>query len=131
MQRSTKYAVLLAIFSFLFCGSLLIKGSITQVPTGTWALAGNMAAPRSGAATVLLQDGRLLITGGASGAGILSSVEVFDPSGNFSAAPPMNYARSKHTAIVLQDGRVLVAGGVYHRGRAVAHADMSEAGVHA
>src|SRR6266536_380923 len=120
MQRSTKYAVLvLAVFSFL-CGGLLIKGSITQVPAGTWVSAGNLAAPRSGAAIVLLQDGRLLITGGDSGIGALASADFFDTAGNFSPAPPMNYARSKHTAIALQDGRVLVAGGIDGTERALA-----------
>src|SRR5690348_11125053 len=124
MQRSTKYAVLLlAVFSLL-CGGLLIKGSITQVPTGTWASTGNMAAPRAGAATVLLQDGRLLITGGDTGTGPLASAEFFDTSGNFSAAPAMNYARSKHTAVVLQDSRVLVAGGIDGTGRAIATAEI-------
>src|ERR1051326_4250767 len=124
MKRSTKYAVLVISIISAFCGTLLIKGSINQVPTGTWALAGNMAVPRSGAATVLLPDGRLLITGGQSGAAALSSAEFFDTSGNLSVAATMNYARSKHSATVLQDGRVLVAGGIDDTGRAVATAEI-------
>jgi hypothetical protein len=90
---------------------LLIKGIITLVPpTGTWKPTGNMISARSGASTVLLHDGRLLITGGDSGSGAL--VETFDASGNFSSAPPMTFPRSKHSALVLKDGRVLVAGGL-------------------
>src|ERR1043166_7305248 len=124
MKRSMKYAVLVIAVVSVLCGGLLIKGSINQVPSGTWALAGNMAAPRSGAATVLLADGRLLITGGQNGAAVLSSAEFFDTSGNLSAAATMNYARSKHSATVLQDGRVLVAGGIDDTGRAVATAEI-------
>jgi len=131
MQRSTssRLAVsVLAVFSLL-CSTLLIKGIISQVPTGTWALAGNMASPRSGAATVALQDGRLLIAGGgapdATGNSVaLASVEVFDTSGNFAAVAPMNFARTKHTAVALQDGRVLVAGGIGGGGTAIDSAEL-------
>src|SRR5213596_3073881 len=129
MQRTTKYAVgLIAIISLL-CGVLLIRGSVQQVPSGNWALAGNMASLRSGAATVALQDGRLLITGGdapnATGSSVaLASAEVFDASGNFAAAAPMNYARTKHTAVALQDGRVLVAGGIGGGGTAIDSAEI-------
>src|SRR5438094_1328428 len=131
MQRSTssRLAVsVLAVFSLL-CSTLLIKGIISQVPTGAWASAGNMASPRSGAATVALQDGRLLITGGdapdATGNSVaLASAEVFDASGNFTAAAPMNYARTKHTAVALQDGRVLVAGGIGGGGTAIDSAEI-------
>ncbi|PYU97917.1 MAG: hypothetical protein DMG26_20045, partial [Acidobacteria bacterium] len=77
-----------------------------------------MGGARSGAASVLLQDGRTLITGGDSGSSALLSVELFDTTGSFCAAPlcvppaPMNFARSKHTATLLSNGRVLVAGGI-------------------
>src|SRR2546425_7461113 len=114
MQRSTssRLAVsVLAVFSLL-CSTLLIKGIISQVPTGAWAPAGTMASPRSGAATVALQDGRLLITGGDAGSGALASAEIFDTSGHFSAVASMTFARIRHTATVLEDGRVLVAGGI-------------------
>src|SRR6059058_2488309 len=104
--RTSKYAFLFLAVVSLLSASLLIKGLISQVPTGTWAPAGNMTAVRSGAATVLLQDGRLLITGGDSASGPVASAEFFDPSGNFFPAPPMSYARSKHTAVLLPDGRV-------------------------
>ena len=89
-----------------------------------------MAVARAGAASVLLQDGRTLITGGVSASGALASVEIFDTTGNFCAAPlcvppaSMNFARSKHTATVLQDGRVLVAGGIGGGGTPVASAEI-------
>ena len=67
------------------------SAAISQVSTGTWVSAGNgdnMSSPRAGAATVLLQDGRLLLTGGDSGGGALASADIFDASGNFSSAAP-------------------------------------------
>src|SRR6266700_3712939 len=130
MQRATKYVVGLLASASLLCGILLIRGSAPQVPSGAWAPAGNMAAARAGAASVLLQNGRTLITGGVSGSGALASVEIFDTTGNFCAAPlcvppaSMNFARSKHTATVLQDGRVLVAGGIGRGGTPVASAEI-------
>jgi hypothetical protein len=123
MLGSRKYALLLAVLSLLWRG-LPLKGSTIQVPTGSWVSASSMAAPRSGAATVLLQDGRLLITGGDSGSGALASAEFFDTSGSLSAAPPMNFAHSNHTAVVLQDGRVLVAGGLGSAGIATDVAEI-------
>src|SRR2546430_17401820 len=102
MQRSTtsKCAVLVLAVVSLLVSTLLIKAIINQVPTGTWASADSMAAPRSGAAAVLLHDGRLLITGGDSGSRALASADVFDTAGNFSVAAPMNFARTKHTPVV-------------------------------
>src|SRR6266568_1093274 len=130
MQRATKYVVGLLASASLLCGILLIRGSAPQVPSGAWAPAGNMAAARAGAASVLLQNGRTLITGGVSGSSALASVDLFDTTGSFCAAPlcvppaSMNFARSKHTATVLQDGRVLVAGGIGGGGTPVASAEI-------
>ena len=61
-------------------------------------------------ASVLLQDGTILVTGGEGTSGMLASAEFFN-AGSFAAAPAMNVARSGHAAVVLQDGRVLVTGG--------------------
>src|SRR5437867_3903377 len=113
MKRAKNYLVVVLGISLLGVG-LLVKGSNLAAPaTGTWVPAGTMAAARSGAATVLLTDGRVLVTGGccdAAGAP-LATAEFFNSDGSFTAAPPMNFARSGHTATLLQDGRVLVAGG--------------------
>src|SRR5438876_7334519 len=130
MRRVTKYVVGFLATASLLCGLLLIRGSAPQVPSGSWAPAGNMAAARAGAASVLLQNGRTLITGGVSGSGALASVDLFDTTGSFCAAPPcvppapMNFARSKHTATVLQDGRGRVAGGIGGGGTPVASAEI-------
>ncbi len=95
----------------LSCVFLLTAASIPSVPTGTWQSWNSMGDARSGAAAVLLQDGRVLIIGGNNATGPVASADLFDTNGNFSAAAVMQTPRSGHTATVLSDGRVLVAGG--------------------
>ena len=109
MRRSAIVAALIAIV--ILAAGILVKGTITQPAIGNWLAAGSMTAARSGAASALLGDGRILISGGDSGAGPVASAEVFDTTGSFVAAPPMGTVRSAHSATVLIDGRVLVAGG--------------------
>src|SRR6185436_2222773 len=108
MQRTTKYV--LCILSLVIAIGLWLKATVIQVPSGTWAPVGNMAEARSGAASALLQDGTILVTGGEDATGVLASAEFFS-AGSFANAPAMNVARSRHAAVVLQDGRVLVTGG--------------------
>lgn len=68
--------------------------------------AGRMARARSGHEATLLQDGRVLISGGG-----WADAELFDPAtGTFEPAGKMARIRSA-TATLLDDGRVLLAGG--------------------
>jgi len=71
-----------------------------------------MAVARSGAASVLLSNGNVLITGGDSPTGTLNTAEVMSNAGIFSSAAQMQSPRSGHTATTLQDGRVLITGGI-------------------
>ena len=109
MRRAVKPALIVVVFVLI--AGILLKGSIPQPATGSWLSTGSIGSPRAGAASVLLPDGRILITGGDSGAGPVTSTEIFDTTGAFVAAPPMSMARCAHTATLLADGRVLVAGG--------------------
>jgi hypothetical protein len=79
-------------------------------PTAGSSSAGpSMAVPRAGHEATLLDDGRVLVTGG-HGSVVLS--EVYDPIlGTFQAAGSMSVPRRDHTATLLADGNVLVAGG--------------------
>jgi hypothetical protein len=73
-----------------------------------------MATARIYHTATLLQDGRVLVTGGEGGSasGVLSKAELFDPkTGTFSSTGSMTAERVYHTATLLQDGRVLIAGG--------------------
>ncbi|MGA9333319.1 MAG: kelch repeat-containing protein [Rudaea sp.] len=76
---------------------------------------GTMSVERAAHQATLLDDGRVLITGGCSGRNCPTfrrSAEIFDPATHlFHAATPMSIPRASHTATRLRDGRVLVAGG--------------------
>src|SRR5438270_1203096 len=89
----------------------VLTASIPNVAPGTWQTWNPMGDVRSGAAALLLQDGRVLITGGNNANGPVASADLFGTDGNFSAAAVMQSPRSGHTATLLSDGRVLVAGG--------------------
>src|SRR6266581_215174 len=106
--RALRYTLLL---SGLFGISFLLRASLPSVATGTWVAAGSMSAARSGACTVALNDGRLLISGGADANGPTATADLFSTTGSWSAAASMNSPRSHQSCAVLQDGRVLVAGG--------------------
>jgi hypothetical protein len=86
--------------------------------TGAFSLTGSMGVGRAEFAATLLQDGRVLVTGGRSQPigptppDLLASSELYDPtSGTFTPGAPMTAARSGHSATLLPSGRVLIVGG--------------------
>jgi len=72
-----------------------------------------MNAVRLGHAAALLNDGRVLVVGGAMADGTaLSSADIYDPAtGTFTPTGSMSTGRSYLTATLLNNGSVLVAGG--------------------
>ena len=123
MKRPLVLAAIVALLAST--STFLIKASAPQVPSNTWAPAGDMAKGRSGAFSVLLYDGRVLVTGGMTAAGATASAERYSPSAQgFLATPAMENARANHSSTLLPDGRVLVAGGVGADGRALSAAEI-------
>ena len=90
----------------LASAELFDPAAVTFEPTGS------MAIDREGATAVLLNDGRVLITGGNDGQP--ASAETYDPAtGKFAPTGSRTTAvMAGFTATLLQDGRVLVAGGL-------------------
>ena len=88
-MRATKYAALALLL--ILSLTLLLHGNLPQVSSGTWTPASSLLEARSGSAAVVLDDGRVLFTGGTDG--------------SISAAAPMFNPRAHNTATVLKDGR--------------------------
>jgi hypothetical protein len=79
-----------------------------------WDSAASLSAPRNRHAASLLDDGRVLVTGGFNGSVYLDSSEIYTPnsgSGSWAAGPIMVNKRMNHQQVTLNDGRVLVCGG--------------------
>jgi hypothetical protein len=79
-----------------------------------FAAAGSLTTARGNHAAAVLQDGRVLITGGNGNDPIafVPGTEIFDPgSGQFTSAGNLQFPRDSHSAVTLTDGRVLVIGG--------------------
>ena len=140
-RRASKTATLLRDGRVLFTGGyecapagqdgIWASAEIYDPTTGSFSPTGSMHAPREFHTATLLNDGRVLIAGGLSGAppttssailasfetaessaSVLATAEVFDPAtGTFTTTGSMSTFRDHHTATLLTDGRVLVAGG--------------------
>ena len=95
--------------------SNLPSAAILDVAASTIEPLSPMSEGRVAHQSVLLLDGRVLITGGVDsaqeGAERLRSAELFDPAtGSFTAVGPMSDGRHWHSLSLLSDGRVLVLG---------------------
>ena len=79
-MRATRFVALslLVVLSL----ALLLQGTLPLVTTGSWTPANNLAEARSGSAAALLQDGRILFTGGTGSTGTLASAELFNTDGS-------------------------------------------------
>jgi hypothetical protein len=104
-------------------GRVLILGaaqaSVYDPATDGFTAVRPVYPPGPGVALALLDDGRVLLTGGSSwGTGYASldqasaAAQVFDPTTDrFTAVASMLQPRSRHSAVTIADGRVIVLGG--------------------
>jgi hypothetical protein len=133
LGRDGATATLLKTGQVLVVGGKVATGSIANKTntaelynpsTGKFTATGSLADARWGHTATLLNDGRVLIAGGADlsdGAGNLKTAELYDPAtGAFTATGSMAAGRASHTATLLKDGRVLIAGGTNSIGLASA-----------
>jgi N-acetylneuraminic acid mutarotase len=103
------------------CDSASTDAEIYDPTAGTWTAAGMLNTMRRFHAATLLDDGRVLVAGGATAtcspttsnciSTSTSSAELYDPStGSWTPTGSMHAARQS-SQIRLKDGRVLAAGG--------------------
>ncbi|MHA7630180.1 Kelch repeat-containing protein [Corallococcus sp. M7] len=94
--------------------------TVTGLPpcSGSWALTGSLAGPRSDHEAIRLPDGRVLVVGGlGSDTDYLATAELYDPAtGTWSPTGSMAEGRWLHTATLLPNGKVLVVGGLNSMG---------------
>jgi hypothetical protein len=124
-------------------GRVLIVGGLGQDPlgpnviavrdveafdpaTGEFTVIGQLSEGRSRPQLTLLEDGKVLVSGGVGldaqqNIVISSTLEVFDPAAGTSSTPvSMSMPRREHAAVALADGRVLLAGGTTTTGSTAA-----------
>src|SRR5688572_4505435 len=107
--------------TFLWLGAHALPAQATSTP------AMSMQLERSHHSAVLLQNGKVLVQGGARDLilGYVSSGELYDwSSDTWSPGPSLSTARILHTATTLNDGRVLIAGGYENTPQIVASAEL-------
>ncbi|HWO00328.1 MAG TPA: kelch repeat-containing protein, partial [Blastocatellia bacterium] len=78
--------------------------------TGTWSTTGKLNTYRFNHTATLLQNGKILVAGGANGSVLIDSAELYDPdTGTWSNTGNLNIPRND-PATLLHSGKVLVAG---------------------
>jgi hypothetical protein len=96
---------------------LYTSAEVYEPNKGAFRRVGDMSTRRHKHDAVLLQDGRVLVTGGSDerdNEGAYTSTELFDPRADaFTNGPAMRLARYKHvgSSVQLSSGMIVVAGG--------------------
>ena len=94
---------------------MLASAELYDPATGVFMATGSMSVARAGHTATLLDDGLVLMAGGATNGNrsvFLASAELYDPSsGIFHPAGSMTVPRVGHSATLLWGGQVLIDGG--------------------
>lgn len=107
-----------------------VLGSITASTTLTvtytpFITTGPLNDPRSQQTATLLNNGKVLITGGTDSSGPTASAELYDPtSGVFTVTGSMMTPRVSHTATLLANGLVLITGGIDNNSNYLSTAEL-------
>ncbi|MDF1667282.1 MAG: hypothetical protein P1V97_36390, partial [Planctomycetota bacterium] len=80
-------------------------------PDGRVETVGNLARARENFLMTSLPDGRVVVSGGQDGAGLVDQLEIFSAGAFQIVATDPLLARRNHTATLLLDGRILITGG--------------------
>ncbi|MGA3328238.1 MAG: kelch repeat-containing protein, partial [Terriglobia bacterium] len=92
--------------------SPIANAELYNPATGTFTSTGSLNTVRSSHTATLLDNGMVLIAGGATLYTALPSAELYNPAtGTFTLTGNLNSARLDHTATLLNSGLVLIAGG--------------------
>src|SRR5687767_8542895 len=120
MMRTVHFLKVIVLALLLASASFVIYSQrqyfMQDARNGLVVSIGMMKLRRAAHSATLLQDGRVLISGGmekAEGEEInTASTELFDPSTmTFTSAAVMTHRRAGHTATLLASGDVLITGG--------------------
>lgn len=91
----------------------LSSAEIYDPQLGTFTPTGSMVTPRSGAMAGLLDDGRVVVAGGADSPTTASiSADIYDPAtGTFTPTGSLGVARMDAASVMLSNGWLFAAGG--------------------
>ncbi|WP_306334575.1 kelch repeat-containing protein [Streptomyces sp. KL118A] len=97
-------------------GAAVGQAAVRDATAGTWVPVGALNTPRRLHTLTVLANGKVLATGGTSGASrgapALATTELYDPATRaWTPSGSMAGPRAGHSAVRLADGKVLVAGG--------------------
>ena len=93
-------------------GTLISQVGIYDPAARSWEDGGQLVTARAGHTATLLDDGRVLFTGGVTAHGVSFDVEIYDPATHAAShVGDLWVPRVNHAAAALRDGTVLIVGG--------------------